>query len=443
MPAQVVRFGGFELDLDQRELRKNGARVPLQHKPFRILELLLREPGSLVTRRDLAKDLWPDLHVNFDHGLNSAMNTLRQVLGDSSRTNRFIETRSGLGYRFIAPLDGFAGNSRTVTNGNGDGYQDYLKGRFFLSKMTDSGVQRAIGCFQSALKDDPACALAMSGLADAYGQLALSGTARSADIGNTARDFVASALRADPNLADAHVSLGRLRAILDWDWTGALEAVERAIELDHSLGEAYRVRALVFCALDRHEDALRDMGRAQSIDPLSLPMGYELAWLQYLAGRFSDAVEQSWAVLTLDPGFYPAQSVLGLTYGQLGSHEEGVTECQNACVCSNRHPSALASLGCAQAAAGAVEHAEQTLSELQDLSQSQYVSPYFLALVHMGLGERDNALDSLSDACAERDPLLLWLSTDPRFASIRTEQGFGNIVRRTHGLRTSRSTSSV
>jgi len=99
-----IRFASFEVDFEERELRESGVRIPLQHKPFRILELLLRQPGSLVTRRELAKDLWPDLHVNFERSLNSAVNTLRQVLGDSSRACRFIETRPGLGYRFIAEI---------------------------------------------------------------------------------------------------------------------------------------------------------------------------------------------------------------------------------------------------------------------------------------------------------------------------------------------------
>ncbi len=90
MPSKVIRFSPFEVDLEQRELRKAGARVPLQHKPFRILELLLQQPGALVRRRDLARELWPGLHVNFEHGLNSAMNTLRQVLGDSPRESRLL-----------------------------------------------------------------------------------------------------------------------------------------------------------------------------------------------------------------------------------------------------------------------------------------------------------------------------------------------------------------
>jgi DNA-binding response OmpR family regulator len=103
--ARRLRFGVFELDLQDRELRKCGINLRVQQKPFQVLELLVRNPGRFVTRLELAHHLWPDLHVSFDRSLNTAVNVLRQALGDSSRSCRYIETRSGFGYRFIADLE--------------------------------------------------------------------------------------------------------------------------------------------------------------------------------------------------------------------------------------------------------------------------------------------------------------------------------------------------
>ncbi|MFL6350847.1 MAG: winged helix-turn-helix domain-containing tetratricopeptide repeat protein [Bryobacteraceae bacterium] len=108
MPVRAprrLRFGVFEVDLHNRELRKSGVNLKLQQKPFQVLELLLRSPGEFVSRAELAQHLWPQLHVSFDRSLNTAVNVLRQVLGDSSRSFRYIETRSGLGYRFIGQLE--------------------------------------------------------------------------------------------------------------------------------------------------------------------------------------------------------------------------------------------------------------------------------------------------------------------------------------------------
>src|SRR6516225_4203152 len=104
MPANtvnIVRFGDLSLDLRTGELRKKGRRVRLQGQPFQVLVLLLREPGELVTREELRKQLWPlDTFVDFDDGLNAAVRKLRQVLGDSAERPRYIETLPRRGYRF-------------------------------------------------------------------------------------------------------------------------------------------------------------------------------------------------------------------------------------------------------------------------------------------------------------------------------------------------------
>jgi TolB-like protein/Tfp pilus assembly protein PilF len=103
-PESIVRFGIFEVDLESRELRKHGMQVRLEEKPFRILEMLLRQPGRVVTRKALRDKLWPDTHVGYDQNLNTAVNKVRELLGDSAQSSRFIETLPRLGYRFVAPV---------------------------------------------------------------------------------------------------------------------------------------------------------------------------------------------------------------------------------------------------------------------------------------------------------------------------------------------------
>ncbi|MFZ1156585.1 MAG: winged helix-turn-helix domain-containing protein [Candidatus Sulfotelmatobacter sp.] len=103
--SRIARFGVFELDLKAGELRKNGRKLRLQEQPFQILALLLERAGDVVTREELRQKLWPaDTFVDFDHGLNTAVNKLREVLGDSASSPRFIETLARRGYRFIAPV---------------------------------------------------------------------------------------------------------------------------------------------------------------------------------------------------------------------------------------------------------------------------------------------------------------------------------------------------
>ena len=108
--SRIARFGVFELDLAARELRKNGAKLRLQEQPFQVLALLLERPGDVVTREELRQKLWTaDTFVDFDHSLNTAVNKLREVLGDAASSPRFIETLARRGYRFIAPVQNSVG----------------------------------------------------------------------------------------------------------------------------------------------------------------------------------------------------------------------------------------------------------------------------------------------------------------------------------------------
>jgi DNA-binding winged helix-turn-helix (wHTH) protein/Tol biopolymer transport system component len=104
-PARLVRFATFEADLDNGELRRNGLKLKLSGQPFQVLAILLERPGTVVTREELRKRLWPDTFVDFDHNLNAAINRIREVLGDSAENPRFVETVPKRGYRFIAPVE--------------------------------------------------------------------------------------------------------------------------------------------------------------------------------------------------------------------------------------------------------------------------------------------------------------------------------------------------
>jgi len=117
--SRVTRFGVFELDLSAGELRKSGVRLRLQEQPFQVLALLLERAGDVVTREELRQKLWPsDTFVDFDHSLNTAINKVREVLGDSATSPRYVETLARRGYRFIAPLqNSVSGSANPAANG--------------------------------------------------------------------------------------------------------------------------------------------------------------------------------------------------------------------------------------------------------------------------------------------------------------------------------------
>src|SRR5436190_21765892 len=104
--ARLVRFGVFEVDPVSGELRKAGVKLKLGGQPFQVLAILLERPGDVFTREELQRRLWPDTFVDVDHNLNTAINNIREILGDSSENPRFVETLPRRGYRFIAPVEG-------------------------------------------------------------------------------------------------------------------------------------------------------------------------------------------------------------------------------------------------------------------------------------------------------------------------------------------------
>ena len=439
MSAGKLRFGPFEADLKNRELRKHGIRIKLQRKPFQILEFLLQRPGQLVLRNDLAQLLWPGMHVSFDRSLNTAVNALRRALGDTSRNARYIETRTGLGYRFMASVEGFGGaaGARADTgiqlvqsNAAGtDMPQDCLKGRYFCHKLTEEDLHKGVAHFNAALAQNPNCAFAYAGLADAYCLSALLNMGPPSEIYPRAKEMALNALRARPDLGDAHASLASVKRLFEWDLAGAEAEYLTALVVSNNSAMVHQAYGAHLAATGKAEEALRELRRSEEIDPLSAMVNVGVAWGLYVTRDFQGASEQCWKVLAMEPKFAAAQYTLGIAYAQMGLTEDAVVELQNARTCSGDQPAVLAALAHVYACAGLSSEATGVLGELEDLSQRRYVSPYWLALVYSGLGDRGRALELLGRAYEERDVWMTWLRVEPRFDALRPEPHFQELLR--------------
>jgi DNA-binding winged helix-turn-helix (wHTH) protein/Flp pilus assembly protein TadD len=421
-----IRFGVFEVNLRERELRKFGLRVKLQQKPFQILHRLLDTPGEFVSREELAKVLWPDLHVLFDRSLNTAVNALRRALGDPGRNPRFIESRQGLGYRFIAQIEHIQAEQVPAPRST-EAHRDYLKGRYFANKRTVEDLHKSIAHFESALTRDPDYALAYTGLADTYTQFAFEGMLPAQESFAHAKKFAEAALRIDDRLAEAHTSIAGVKRYCDWDWTGAETAYRRALQLNCNDPCVHRLYADYLSTMGRSKEALREIGAAQELDPLSLVINMEMAWILYIARDFQGAAEQSWKTLAMEPRFAPAQNTLGLAYQQMGMIEEAIVELDNARACSGDHPAARAALAHALAIAGRRVEAEILMEQLKGM---RGVSRYWLAIVNTALGASDAAFESLQEACKNREAWLVWLKVEPRYDPLREDPRFPRLLRR-------------
>ena len=429
-----LRFGNFEVDLDNRELRKHGIRIKLQRKPFQILEFLMRTPGQLVLREDLAQHLWPGLHVSFDRSLNTAVNALRRALGDTSRNARFIETRTGLGYRFIAAVENTAAvveprpqlvHSKVTAV---EVPSDCLRGRYFCHKLNEADLHKGMAQFNAALANDPACAFAYAGLADAYCLAATLNMGSAAELHPRAKEAALAALRARQDLGEAHAALATVKRMFEWDWSGAEAEYLTALVLSSNSGVIHQAYGTYLAAMGRAEDALRELRQSEEVDPLSPMFNIGVAWGLYVTRDYQAASEQSWKVLAMEPQCGAAQYTLGLAYSQMGLTEDAIVELRNALACSGNRPAVLAALVHVQAAAGDPAAAE-TLRELEDLAGQRFVSPYWFAIAHAGFEDNGRALDMLEKAYQERDVWLGWVKVEPRFDGLRAEPRLQELLR--------------
>jgi DNA-binding winged helix-turn-helix (wHTH) protein len=404
MQGKKFRFADFEADFSLRELRKSGNRIGLQHKPFHVLELLLSNAGQLVTRQELVDHLWPDSHVSFERSLNSAVNSLRHVLGEG----HYIETRPGLGYRFIAPV-------QEITENATEALQDCLKGRYLLDRLSEEDSHKALAYFHSAAADHACAPLAHAGIADAYCQLATIGSVPSARVGALARSSAELAIEGDPGLPQAHISHARVKMLFDWDWSSAREALHRA----KGLAPASVLEASLHCALGDDQAALESCRRALVMDPLSFPASLQLAACSYAARDFHSAVDQCWKLLNLSPEFAPAHLWLALAYQQMGMQDEAVVEFQHARLCSACRVQALS---------GLASHSEEAFAELSQLAATRHVSGYWHAVVFAAQGQHEQALSNLENAFQLRDPALLAMRCDPRLDGLRGSSRFQSML---------------
>ena len=311
-----------------------------------------------------------------------------------------------------------------------EAYRDYLQGRYHWNKMTAESLRKSINYFRQAIEKDANYALAHAGLADAYSLCGFYGLMPPREVMPLAKTAALRAVELDDQLAEAHASLAGVRKNYDWDWSAAEREYRRALELNPRYATAHRVYADYLLATGRPDEAVKEIELAQDQDPLSLVICAESAWNSYMAREYERSVAQSLRTLEMEPAFHPANYTLGLAYEQQSRHEEAVAAFARALEGSGGNPAALAALGHVFALMGRREEARQTLARLTEMSKHAYISPFWPAIVCLGLNERDASLEWLEKAYAERDVWLVWLKVDPRLDPLRSDARFVNLLRR-------------
>lgn len=308
-----------------------------------------------------------------------------------------------------------------------EAYQLYLKGCYFLNKYTKEDGEKAFDYFRRAIAIDPSYSLAYVGLADYYYRVSTTYLSPREALPK-AKAAATKALELDETLAEAHTSLAYIIMLADWDWAGAETEFKRAIMLKPGYAAAHRWYGIYLVFVGRFDESLAEMQRAHELDPLSLQVNVSLAAPLYFARRYEEAIEQFQKTIEMDQNFWPAHYLLGWVYEERGEFARAIEEFQRARKLDDT-PMILAGLGYAYAMAGRRSAAQKVLDELKGLSKKCYVSPYSIAIVHAGRGEKDEALEWLEKASDDRSEMLAWLKVAPELDSLRPDPRFATIMR--------------
>jgi len=307
-------------------------------------------------------------------------------------------------------------------------YELYLRGQYYEATRTEEGIRKGLEDFAQAVQKDPNYALAYVGLADCYDNLADYSFLSPSEALPKAREAATKALGLDDNLAEAQAAMASVH-LQEGEFARAEREFSRAVELNPGYARGRHMHALSLLALGRREEGLAEIQRAHELDPLSLIINSNVCYMLGSNRRYDEAIELGRKTLELDPSFLVVHWPLGLAYEQKGMFREAIAEFQKAAR-PERNSAYLAALGHAYAMAGQQAEARKILKELTAVSQREYVPLYEIAVLYMGLGEKEQALAKLQAAWQEHSGRLYYLMVDPRLDPLRSDPRFKDFLRR-------------
>jgi serine/threonine-protein kinase len=351
---------------------------------------------------------------------------VRGILGLQDRVAKAVADQLQADSAGSAP----ASASARVHEVNPAAYEAYVRGSYFLGKVTEADFRRGIDYFTKAIDLDPTYAEAYYGLSESYGELGYYALRTPHEVFPKSRAAALRALELDSTLAEAHSSLGRVEYLYSWDFAAADRAYVHAVQ---QRPRSPRIR-LGYCAylaaMGRAEESIAEARTLVELDPLSLLNQAASARPYYNARRYEEALAQALRTLEIDSTFSRALFWVGLAQEQLRKPDEAILTLQRAIASAGSIPVYLAALGHAYATAGRRREALAIVEKLRGRADSVYTSPFDLATVYVGLGMIDETFRELEQAFLGRAYGLVFIRVDPRFDPIRSDPRYHELVRR-------------
>ncbi len=317
-----------------------------------------------------------------------------------------------------------------------EAWQAYVRGRLFWSRFDPEGLGKAFACFGEAAQKDPQFARPHAGLADAYLLMGFGGVVPPVQAWQLAGECAQRALELDPELAEAHASLGYWRLFGSWDWAGARSALERAVALRPGASALRLWNGLFLAMLGDFDASRRNVALACEAEPLS-PVVHSLAALQHAwSGEPEREIELARRAAELAPNHFLAQWSLGGACARNGLPGPAVAALRRALRLVGGGPVVKCGLARVLAEVGQGDEARALLAELDERSGLHWVSPYQRATVLAALGERSAAFERLDQAWQARDPWLAVVAVDPALAPLRSGRGYAELLGRVFPGRT-------
>jgi len=313
---------------------------------------------------------------------------------------------------------------------NHEAFDSYLKGRYFWNKRSEEGFRRAIDYFNDAVAKDPNYALAYAGLADCYILLGVWGAEPPNEAFPKAREAAEKARQLDGELAEAAVSLAFIEWVHGWNFPQAEALFRQAMDLSPNYALAHHWYSYFLVSMRRDEEAIAEIKKARELEgPLSLSVNTDIGEIYSWAERYEEADRHLRDVLQVEPSYAIAHNVLGINLLKQNRVQEAIAELERARALETA-PRVSSALGYAYAISEDTGKAKQFLDELSNLGKERYVSPFSAAVIHIGLGEKENAIADLERAFQERSDTMAILKAHPLLEPLRSDARFIELEKR-------------
>jgi DNA-binding winged helix-turn-helix (wHTH) protein len=440
-PQWLYSFGPFQLDPIRRLLTCGSEVIPLPERLFTLLSALIQANGTVVGREALSALIWPE-GAPSDANLSQHIYMLRRVLGERARDRLYVMTAHNKGFRFTAPISVVAPPeteaSREVAGGtNGDlleadlnAFNCYSRASYLVEQRNASSLRAAVDYFKTALSIEQNYVPALIGLARAQAFLAEHFYAPASVTFPKAKEAIIRALQLAPNSAAAHAVQSNIMLFSEWNWREAKREIDTALRLDPECPAVF-TNAIWFHQCIRDDDrAMAEMQGALHIEPSSPCVQMLFGRVLMHLGQFDRAVAHLSNLIETGPEFALARRYRAQAFILNGQPSDAILDLQ--LLPENRVEDIalrLPLLGRAYAETGDVERARHIYDSLLEMERTEFVVQWNLAIVAVGLGLCDKALDHLENGVGKREPSMPLLRTDGWFAPIAKSGRFKALLR--------------